>query len=264
MRRLHWIPLLAIASLLIAVPPAAKGAEEEGPGHPKYSIVHIDVIEPSMQAEFEKNNKKWVEAFTEAGMGPEWSWFASNSGFSYVWISPMESYSFLDGEDARNKAMAEALGEEKMAELMAGSKAIRSHETLISKYMPELTYEPAVPVSTNPGVYRLSVHSVKPDMTEQFEALVKEVVAAFKKAESGVGFAGYQTQIGKGGSYVFATMADNEEQLNAYPSTGEVLAKALGEERADGLFAEWKNCITDFESEDYQIRPDLSFAPKAD
>jgi hypothetical protein len=97
-------------------------------------------------------------------------------------------------------------------------------------------------------------------MTEQFETLVKEVVAAFKKAESPVGFTGYQTQFGTG-SYVFTTMADNAEQLNSFPGTGEVLAKAVGQEKADEMFQEWRNCITDYETEEFEIRGDLSFVP---
>lgn len=264
MRKRSWISLLTVVLLLSAVSPAVVMGEEEAGTHPKYSIVHIDVVKPSMQMEYEKNNKKWVEACTEAGLGPEYSWFGSNAGFTYVWISPMENYAYLDGQDARNMVFADALGEEKMAELMEGAKAISSHETLISKYMPELSYQPAAPASTNPGVYRLGMHSVKPDKTEQFEALVKEVVAAFEKAESPVGFHGYQTQFGSGPSYVFSTLADNEEQLNGYPSTGKVLAEALGEEKAAELFEEWKSCIDDYKEEDYRIRHDLSFAGKTD
>jgi len=260
MRRLHWISLLAIASLLIVTPPAAQAGEEEGSVHAKYMVVHIDEVEPSMQTEFEENNKKWVEAFTGAELGPEFSWYGSNSGFTYVWVSPIKDYAFLDGEDARFKAMGAALGEEKMAELMKGSEAIKSHHTEIAKFMPELTYEPADPASKTPGMYRLTSHAVKPSMTEQFETLVKEVVAAFKKAESPVGFTGYQTQFGTG-SYVFTTMADDAQQLSGFPGTGEVLAKALGEERAGEMYQEWRNCITDVETEEFEIRRDLSFAP---
>jgi hypothetical protein len=209
----------------------------------------------------EKNNKEWVEAFTSAEMGPEWSWYFSNSGFTYVWVTPFADYAFLDGEEARFEAVAAALGEEKMAELMEGSKAIKSHHSEIAKYMPELTYEPAEPASKTPGVYRLASHAVKPAMTEQFESLVKEVVAAFKKVESPVGFTGYETQFGTG-SYVFTTMADDLEQLYGFPTAPEVLAEAVGEERAGKVIEEWKNCITDFETEDFQIRRDLSFTPK--
>jgi len=260
MKRLHWILLLAIASLLVAAPPAAQAEEEEGSSHSKYMLVHVDEIEPSMQTEYEKNNKKWVEAFTGAELGGEFSWYSSNSGFTYVWVSPIKDYAFLDGEEARFEAVAATLGEEKMAELMEGSKAIKSHHSEIAKYMPELTYEPANPASTMPGVYRLTSHAVKPAMTEQFETLVKEVVAAFKKAESPVGFTGYQTQFGTG-SYVFTTMADDAQQLSGFPGTGEVLVKALGEEKADEMFQEWRNCITDVESEEFEIRRDLSFVP---
>lgn len=260
MRNLRWISLPTVALLLLAAPPAVLAGEEEESVHAKYLMVHVDEVEPSMQQEYEKVNEKWVEAFKGAEMGPEWTWYGSNSGFTYVWVSPMKDYAFLDGEEARFEAVAAVLGEEKMAELMEGSEAIKSHHSEIAKYMPELTYEPAEPASTTPGIYRLASHSVKPAMTEQFETLVKEVVAAFKKAESPVGFTGYQTQFGTG-SYVFTTMADNAEQLNSFPGTGEVLAKAVGQEKADEMFQEWRNCITDYETEEFEIRGDLSFVP---
>ena len=260
MRNLRWISLPTVALLLLAAPPAVLAGEEEESVHAKYLMVHVDQVEPSMQGEYEKINKKWVEAFTAAEMGPEWTWYSSNSGFTYVWVSPLADYAFLDGQDAREKAMAEALGEEKMAELMKGAEAIKSHHSEIAKFMPELTYEPAAPVSETPGIYRLASHSVKPAMTEQFESLVKEVVAVFEKAESPVGFTGYQTQFGTG-SYVFTTMADDEDQLFGFPTTTEVLTKAVGEERTAEMLEEWRNCITDYETKDFDIRGDLSYVP---
>lgn len=254
MKKLYWITLPALALLLLAAPVAAA----EGSDHPKYLIIHVDEIEPSMQAEFEKGNMKWVKAFEEAGMGPEWNWRASNSLFTYVWASPMDEYSFLDGQEARNEKMEKALGEAKMKELEEPAKAIKSHYTEILKYMPELSYEPAEPAAKSPAVYRVISHSVKPAMSEQFESLVKEVVAAFEKAGVQAGFTGYQTQIG-GGSYYFTTMADSQEQLEGYPTTTEVLTKALGEERTAEMLEEWRSCIDDYDTEDYQIRPDLTF-----
>jgi hypothetical protein len=263
MRNLRWISLPTVALLLLAAPPAVLAGEEEESVHAKYLMVHVDEVEPSMQQEYEKVNEKWVEAFKGAEMSPEWTWYGSNSGFTYVWVSPMKDYAFLDGEEARFEAVAAVLGEEKMAELMEGSEAIKSHHSEIAKYMPELTYEPAAPASTTPGIYRLASHSVKPAMTEQFESLVKKVVAAFKKVESPVGFTGYQTQFGTG-SYVFTTMADDLEQLYGFPTAPEILAKAVGEERAGELMEEWRNCITDFETEEFEIRSDLSFVPMED
>ncbi|TNF81165.1 MAG: hypothetical protein EP299_02165 [Acidobacteria bacterium] len=258
MRNLRWISLLAVAILLFAAPPVARAADEEASPHPKYMVIHVDEVEPSMQSDYEKVNLKWVETFKEKRMGPEWNWWASNSLFTYVWASPMEEYSFLDGQDARYEKMAEVLGEEKMSELMAGGKAIKSHYTEILKYMPELTYKPAEPASKSPAVYRVTSHMVKPAMTEQFESLVKEVVAAFAKAGAQVNFTGYQTQYGTG-SYYFTTMADSEEQLQGFPTTSEILAQAVGEERTAQILEEWRNCIDDYDTEDYQIRPDLTF-----
>lgn len=263
MRKLLWILCPAFALLLLAAPSVAKAADEEGSKYPNYMVIHVDEIEPAMQAEYEKSNLKWVETFKEAGMGPEWNWHAANSLFTYVWASPMDDYAFLDGQDARNKMMAESLGEEKMAELMEGAEAIKSHYTELLKYMPELTYDPAEPASKSPTVYRVTSHWVKPAKTEQFESLVREVVAAFEKADAKVGFRGYQTQFGPG-SYYFTTMADSEGQLEGFPTTTEILTQVMGEERTAKMLEEWRSCIDDYDTEDYQMRPDLSFIGKMD
>ncbi len=257
MTKLNLLVALTVMASLLSLSPAS--AEEEA--GPAYLLVHYDTVEPSKAMEFEANGKQWVEAFTSAEMGEEWTWDAySKPDFTYAWVSVMPDYAYLDGQPEREKMMAEALGEEKVGELMAGAGAVRSHYSDILKAAPEMSYHPKEPLSSDPRFVRVGVHHVKPAMTRQFKDLVKRVVAAYQKAEAPLGFDAYEVEFGQG-SFAFVSEADNAAQFYSQPQTGEILAQAEGAEVSQQLFQEWRDCISAYEISDWAYRPDLSYTP---
>jgi hypothetical protein len=260
MFKTKWIACIVAAAALLTAPAISMAAEHAGPA--PYLIVHYDQIEPSMSGEFETNAKEWVEACTGAKLGEEWTWWGySNAEFGYAWVYEMPDFAYLDGQDAREKAFAEAIGEGKMKELMAGSKAIQTHHTEVLKSMPELSYHPEGFDPAKAGFVRMGIHHVKPAMDEAFQELVKRVVTAFQKAEAPMGFTGYQVAFGNG-SYAFATFAESAAQFYSAPKTSELLAKAEGEEASQQMFEDWGNCISGHETLDWQFRPELSYMPE--
>ncbi len=262
MRDLKWT-LVALAALALLAAPQTATAEshEEAPAAPPLFMVHFDQVNPSKVMEYEANGKQWVEAFKAAKMGPEWTWYAySNASFVYGYVFPVPNYGFLDGQDAREKAMAAALGEEKMAELMKVGEYIDSHYSEMLKAVPELSYQPADSIVTQAGFARVGVHSVKPGMTERFKEMAKRVVADFAKAGAKLGFNAYSVEFGEG-SYAFVTFADSAAQFYSQPGTGEILAKAESPEAAQEIYQEWRDCITAYDTQDWAVRADLSYVP---
>jgi hypothetical protein len=253
--------LVALAVLLIvgsAIPTLLAGEEAEAPA---YLVVHYDQVEPSMSDEYEANGKAWVEAFTEKEMGEEWKWWAySRPGFTYAYVFTMPNYAYMDAQPEREKMMVEALGEEKMKELMGGMGAIRSHYNEILKASPELSYEPQESIAKDPSFVQVGVHHVKPAMNEQFKGLVKQVVAAFEKAGAKLGFDAYEVAFGQG-SYAFVTFADSAAQLYSQPDTRAILAEAEGPEFSKKIFDEWRDCIDDYGNVDWHYRPEMSYLP---
>ncbi len=251
---------LGLAILLAAAPALPRAAVADSHAGPAYFVLHYDHVDPAKVAEHEANSKAWVEAFKAGDFGAEWTWYAySNANFGYGYVFQFPNYAYLDGSDAREKAMAEALGKEKMAELMAGTDTVVSHYSEIWKAMPSLSYAP--PGGNLPGGFvRVGVHHVTPSKVKDFEALVGRVVEAYKKANAASGFDGYKVEYGQG-SYGFVAFSKDAGTFYSGPSTGQILTQALGAEEAQALFQEWGECITAYETNDWTVRPDLSYMP---
>lgn len=258
-KRTFWgFGLFVLLAGALALPQGVAADSHEGPA---YFVVHYDQVDPAKTAAHEANSKKWVEAFKAGDFGPEWTWYAySNSNFGYGYVFPFPNYAYLDGAEAREKSMAAALGEEKMAELMKVGEYIDSHYSEMLKAVPELSYQPADSIVTQAGFARVGVHSVKPGMTERFKEMAKRVVADFAKAGAKLGFNAYSVEFGEG-SYAFVTFADSAAQFYSQPGTGEILAKAESPEAAQEIYQEWRDCITAYDTQDWAVRADLSYVP---
>ncbi len=245
---------VALVATLAAVPFAAADSHEEAPM--PYLFVHYHDVDPARVMDHEAQDKAWVAAFTEAGMeGDEWEWYSYSHGFEYAYVSPFPNYAWLDNEKEREAELAEAIGEEKMKELMQGAGA-RAHRTEILKYREDLSYDG--PWKGEPGFARVGVHHVKPGMGEAFENLVQEVMAAHKKAGSELDIAGHEVEFGDG-DYLFVAWAKDASHFYSMPSTGAILNEAYGAEKAQKLYADWGESITDYVTTDWAFRPELSY-----
>jgi hypothetical protein len=260
MKMKRFLFMATMVALLCALPHGAAADEHEAP--PTYLTVHYDRIDPAKVADFEANGRMWVETFKELGMGAEYGWTGySGPNFTYAWVSSMPNFAYLDDSPARMKAVSEAVGEEKMAELIA-QPGLLSHHTEVLKEEPTLSYFPegfSLPTS---GVGHVGVHHVRPGMEEAFTELVGKVVAAYKQVESPMGFAGHRVAFGEG-SFLFVSFAESLGAFYSGPNTGAVLAEAYGPEVAQEIFAKWGECISGYETSDWQLRGDLSYVPGA-
>lgn len=255
MKRILCCVFVAVFALTLIPAVAFADQHEEAPT--AYSMIHYDDVGPANSPAYEENAKDWVESFTEAGMGAEWEWRTySGPNFNYVFITDVPNYAYLDGDDERWEAVVEVIGAEKIAELEApGVSDAHRHELV--KRMPELTYMPEGGMG-EVGFVHLSRHSVKPGMGDQFKELVAEVVAARKQVGSSMAVLGSSVEFGQG-SYQFVTIAKDAAAFYSAASTREVLTEAYGAEKAQALFDGWRSCITDYETSDWQFRPDLSY-----
>ncbi len=256
MRR-HLIPLTLAALVLAAV--GASAQVEPAP----YLIIHYDRIDPAHMQAWEQNGKDWVEAYAAAGVGAEMGWRAYVSNFGYAWVSDMPDYAFLDGQQARNEKLEKMLGEGKMEELDdAGAPAIVEHYNEIWKYQPEMSYMPAGFDLAGMRAITVATVSVKSGMGEEYRELVKEVVAAFTKSEASANWFAYSTPFGAG-SYAYVIWGKDRGDLHSGPDMGDLLTKAVGEEKSAEMFASYMKCVAGEETRDWMVRADLSFTGAA-
>ena len=226
---------------------------------PAYTMIHWDDVGPGQTAAYEENAKAWVAAFKEAGAGAEWEWRTyAGPNFTYVFLTDVPNYAYLDGDDERWAAMVETIGADKIKALsVPGTSDSHRHELV--KELPDLGYMP----EGGPGelkFVRLGQHTVKPGMNDSFKELAAKVQAARKKVGSSMAIFASEVQFGDS-SFHFVTLAEDAAAYYAAPSVGALLTEAYGAEEAGALFDEWRNCITDYETSDWQFRPDLSFMP---
>jgi hypothetical protein len=77
-------------------------------------------------------------------------------------------------------------------------------------------------------------------------------------AEHGHGWDAYSVEFGVG-SYAYTSIAKNAAEYHQRPTVPQVLAKALGEEAAGKILAEWRECVSQVGRRDARVRPELSF-----
>ena len=250
-----WISGL-VCGLLLATLPLSSATAEEAPSR---LVVHHDRVDPADSDEFEAWYKDWVGAFEEAGLGADWNWFTSSSNdFSYVTVSTFGSFADLDQSEARQAKMTEALGKEKLDELIARERLVQSHRSEVVKMRPDLSYQPVGADDSENRFMNIQVDWVRPGMNDRYEELVKKLVKVWSDTKQPNFFTTYQVEFGDG-SYVYTSGAKDAVAFYGRPDTGEVLSKALGDEEAQKMYAEWRDCISRTDSSDSRLRPDLSF-----
>jgi len=141
---------------------------------------------------------------------------------------------------------------------MSKMHLIKSHSRELFRIRPELSYSGEGDAMATPGFIRINVHYVRPGMEERYEAVIKQVVEAFARARQPHGWDGYSVEFGEG-SYVFTSIAGSAAEYYERPTAPQVLTKALGEEGAGKLLAEWRECISQTDTRASRPRFDLSF-----
>jgi hypothetical protein len=244
--------------LTSVLPGTATAAEEAAP--PQLLVVEHATIDPAEVEEFEAWFKDWVVAFQGSGLGADYNWYTSSGpGFNYIWVSPINDYSVLGAREARQKEMDEAIGEEKIGQLLSKAHLMKSHHRELVRMRPELSYSGKADADSAPGFLRIEVHYVRPGMQERYEAVVKKAVEIVAKTEHPHGWDGYSVEFGEG-SYVYTSIASTAAEYYKRPAVPEILTKALGEEEAGKILSEWRECISQFDQRDAMVRPELSFA----
>jgi hypothetical protein len=252
--RTRTIAVLAAGCALLA---GVAGAQQ---APAPYITVHFDTIDPAGLMEYEANNKKWVEVFDEAGVGAEYGWRAYDSGFTYAWVSDLPNFAYLDGNEAREKALQELVGKEKLDALYAGDAPITSHYTEIWKFEPELSYMVEGYDPMTAAAINVEYHHVRPSNREDYRGLVKEAIAAIGKVKAPTSFVAYTVSFGKPG-FVYVTFGESRGALHSGKQMGELLNEALGEEASRELQGRWLDVVSGVEERDWRVRSELAYVP---
>jgi len=224
--------------------------------------MHFDQVKPDQIETFEKASAGWVEAFKKADMGPDFNFFVSSSPeFTYVTSWSLKSYAQLDNSEKMQAMVAEKVGQETLdaLEKMAAPTIARHHSSL-SRHLSQLSYHPANPMTAKPypPFMSIGVHYVKPGKGDDFKNVITRLKEALTKADHGLGFDIFRVEFGMG-SYVMIWHADDAAQFFANNKLKGVLEKALGQESARQLYADWRSTIHQYDYHLGSFREELSY-----
>ncbi|MCB1036886.1 MAG: hypothetical protein KDD47_23875, partial [Acidobacteria bacterium] len=197
-----------------------------------YTLVTLHRVEPSKLGDYEANRRQWVEAFRAAEMGEEGSFFATAGvDFTYAYIRQLSSLEEIDGT-SWTRQLRSQVGPERFAALTSQGEAVVEERRELLRPLPELSYQPKVPLTAPPGHVRLGIHQVKPQHRERMLGLLEELRKAYVKTDYPFPMEAHEVLFGEG-SISLVVLAPDEVSFRAAPKTVDLLKTAFGAERAE-------------------------------
>lgn len=241
----------SVLTLLVVIAFAIAAAAQTPPSFMNISRV---TVKPDRVGEWLDIQKQYLEAYKKGGGSWMTVWRNTvGNPYEFLVITPLDNYAQRDGQSATQKGMAEG----DLARLNARrNQATESVRSTIERPLAELTYvkEGAAP----PKMLRVNHTRVRPGMADQYITLMKDLVAAYKKA----GVPAFRVRrVEYGGSRAdFHTAMPMEKWAELDGQS--VAIKALGEAGFKTWSDKLNQTISFSEYMIYSYVPDASFVPQ--
>ena len=249
------------ATLALATLPLAAG--EEAPPKPRLWAVYTEFVKPTMVAEYEAVGREMVAAMKAAKVESRYTYFTVLQGesFSYIAVTPMESFGDMDLIHQEWTQMGEKIGKAVWAELIRrGSEAVVHSSMQVFLERPEISYWPDAPrLDPEEAAFaEYGFHYLLPGMEEEAATIAGEYADLYRKKNLSESFRVFQALTGENlPLLVVATYGEDEADWTA---AGAKVNEALGEE---GLVLQQRamQVIRNYESKQRRLREDLSYLP---
>lgn len=222
-------------------------------------LIHQDNVKPSKAGEYEKVAKKFNEACLEHK--PDATWIAAvRDDFTYFYISPIENMAELDKQPMAE--MAKAMGDKFGEMFNAFDKCYDSHGSYIMHSVDDLSYKAPEGTDRSDMNYRVwyQLH-YKPENGKKVKEGMKAIKAMFQEKGSKEYYNVYHSGMGSMDSYYLVSVAAKDEVDSATRSKAN--QDVLGPDRYE-TFDKLMAHLEKFVESRGQMRPDLSYAPKAE
>lgn len=242
----------------IAFPVSAMA--QDGPQRGQLMELTTFNVEPSQAPAFEAAVKQVVKAATDAKAKSAWHFWTE--GWRYVLAYPVPNFAYFDDPLAFQKQFAGTPGEagfqQAMQEMTA--LAVRVSSTELVESVPGWEYEPA---TAPQQFYFGQVHEfwVKPGKNEQFNALVKEIMAFFAEVGYSYEVIGHRVHFGDPGRAAFITLVDDMSEYYGAKSLERLAQQRGAAQKWQGLVGRLAALIDRSDDTSIRYRSDLSFMP---
>jgi hypothetical protein len=249
------------AMLALAASPLAKG--EEAPPEPRLWAVYTEYVKPSMVAEYEAVCREMIAAMKAAKVESRLTYFTVLQGesFSYVAVTPMESFADMDRIRREWMQMGEKVGKAAWAELIRrGSETVDHSSMQVFVERPEISYLPDTPrlEPEEAAFAEYGFHYLVPGMEQEAATIAGEYADLYRKNGLAESFTVLQAVTGEDLPLLVVTTYGKDEA--DWIAAGTKVNEALGEE---GLMLQQRamRVIRTYESKKRRLREELSYRP---
>lgn len=238
-------------------------AQEAMISPPKILTITREVVKTGKAAAHEK----WEEGFPKAYAKAKWP----TTYLAMTAITGESRVLFFSAYDSMAAWEADVRAQGKNAELSAADDALGAKDgeflteskTAVFTYMPELSYQPDVPVAGTRG-FSVIAQTVKPGHGKHYEELRKMIKEAHEKAGLKEHYSVYHVSAGApSGLYLifipFKGLADVDASEALH---GQAYKDALGDEGQKKITEFAKEGLESAETELFVMSPKMSYAPK--
>ena len=233
--RARSILVLALFGLMLATHAVAQEAPERGQ---LYSVELIKV-EPSQAAELEASIGMFIEAAQQANVSSDYYWYVWVDHFTYALAVPVPDMASFDDPMAMMRQFQGTPGEAIVAE--ADARFSQLDYQVLSREVIELVadWSYAPEGAEQPGYAEAFDVWFKPNKSEEFDQVIKDIMAFFAELGYPYECRGYRVHFGDAGRASF-----HFRYASPGPYFGENSIESLIEQRGGG--EEWESLIMRF------------------
>lgn len=252
------VPAIAPAgdSQLATVPrPATAAYDPDAP----YRAVHVDTLDPSLQHVFEQTRRAWLKVLSDHHTSDGRGYFLQRDGHTLITLHSFGSFTEYDALRTFRAGVAGRIGpdgEQAGQRYDAGDVAITApHNSEVWSRNQELDYRgPGRPLSEyDAGYMRMLAEQVH---TDDYAAAWTQIRAALKEANYPLDRISFFSMIGSGRTISF-WLARDRKAFDEAGTPQAAVARVLGAERADALFARLTAACIDVQVSEVVPRPEL-------
>jgi len=222
--------------------------------------VHTDYVKPSMQNDYEKVSKDFVEACKKHDLkGADWATLRMDGG-AYITIAPIEKMGDFDQNPLA--PLAEKMGEKDFSNIFERfNKCYDRHTDNVIVLSSNLSYMPdGLTVNTpNQNYRKYHFFYVTPSTSKSVSGKIKAITDFYAKKGLKEHFRIYRSGFGAPEEFYLAVLSAKDAQ-DYLKTSGEAEAQYgdEGKKLFDDLFAS----VTRYETKEGAMRPDLGYTAK--
>jgi hypothetical protein len=260
-----WLFALLGCSAAFVVPAGGQTPPTEEGTPPALLQIEREEVRPGRGAAHAANEAAWAAAFVKAQSPVQWLGMTTVSGPTEAWfLTAHESFAALEkGETSTDANPALRAERDKLS--AADGDLLGRTSTIIARYRPGLSYQPAVKLPTM-RYMTVNLMRVKPGRVPEFNDGWRMVVDAHKRAKVDEHWAVYEVESGMPDTtflFLYARKSLAEIDASGPMHSAASYRDAMGDSGRRQMTEVSQNAIELTQTMHFRLRPAMSALPKA-